>query len=180
MNFLQKPRSFQPSLATTVLPLITSSIPAVTPQQTTPSPRYYRKFHRQNCGIPTVTAVLQPSPLPCSSLHDMAVCTMHYTRTSLAHRPTAPKYRSWKLPWHLVHTHKHRNRDRPPAFSPKHQETDLEKSHTVTTLQRTLCLLVIFAYKTFQIQDTSPAGHFAYCTVCLLLVHFAYMAVHQS
>ena len=45
-----------------------SSITAVTPQQATPSPRYYRKFHLQNRGIPAVTAVLPPSPLPCRAL----------------------------------------------------------------------------------------------------------------
>jgi len=45
-----------------------SSITAVTPQQVTPSPRYYRKFHLQNRGIPAVTAVLPPSPLPCRAL----------------------------------------------------------------------------------------------------------------
>jgi len=44
-----------------------SSIPAVTPQQANPSPRY-RKFHLQNRGIPAVTAVLPPSPLPCRAL----------------------------------------------------------------------------------------------------------------
>jgi len=42
-----------------------SSITAVTPQQATPSPRYDRKFHPQNRGIPAVTAVLPPYPLPC-------------------------------------------------------------------------------------------------------------------
>jgi len=41
------------------------SIPSVTPQQATPSPQYYRKFHLQNCRIPAVTAVLPPPPLPC-------------------------------------------------------------------------------------------------------------------
>ena len=45
-----------------------SSITGVTPQQATPSPRYYRKFHLQNRGIPAVTAVLPPSPLPCRAL----------------------------------------------------------------------------------------------------------------
>jgi len=45
-----------------------SSITAVTPQQATPSPRYYRKIHLQNRGIPAVTAVLPPSPLPCRAL----------------------------------------------------------------------------------------------------------------
>ena len=41
---------------------ITTEITAVTPQQATPSPRYYHKFHLQNRGV---TAVLPPSPLPC-------------------------------------------------------------------------------------------------------------------
>jgi len=45
-----------------------SSIPVVTPQQTTPSPQYYRKFQLQNRGIPAVTAVLPPFPLPCRAL----------------------------------------------------------------------------------------------------------------
>ena len=105
--------------------------------------------------------------------------SMHHACTPLTHRPTVPKYTSWKLLWHLVHMYKHWNQDRPPTFSRKHQQTDLEKSHTITTLQWTLRLLVIFAYKTFHLQDTSPAGHFAYCTVCLLFAHFAYKAVHQ-
>jgi len=51
-----------------------SSITAVTLQQATPSPRYYRKFHLQNCGIPTVTAVLPPSPLPCRALAPSLFC----------------------------------------------------------------------------------------------------------
>ena len=45
-----------------------SSIPAVTPQQATPSPRYYHKFHLQDREIPAVTVVLPPSPLPCRAL----------------------------------------------------------------------------------------------------------------
>ena len=47
-----------------------SYITAVTPQQATPSPRYYRKFHLQNRGIP---AVLPPSPLPCRALIKLCV-----------------------------------------------------------------------------------------------------------
>jgi len=61
-----------------------SSIPAVTPQQANASPRYYRKFHLQNRGIPAVTAVLSPSPLPYRALlhrlpqgEDVAYCN-HY------------------------------------------------------------------------------------------------------
>jgi len=42
-----------------------SSIPAVTLQQATPSPRYYRKFHLKNRGI---SAVLPLSPLPCRAI----------------------------------------------------------------------------------------------------------------
>ena len=47
-----------------------SSITAVTPQQATPSPRYYRKFHLQNRGV---TTVLPPSPLPRRALFRIAV-----------------------------------------------------------------------------------------------------------
>ena len=38
-----------------------SSIPAVTLQQATPSPRYYRKSHRQNRWIPAVPITVQGS-----------------------------------------------------------------------------------------------------------------------
>jgi len=44
-GFFSKYHFLQPWLVTAVLPLVTSSIPAVTPQQTTPSPRYYCHPH---------------------------------------------------------------------------------------------------------------------------------------
>ena len=47
-----------------------SSITVVTPQQATPSPRYYHQFYLQNRGIPVVTAILSTSPLPCRALVD--------------------------------------------------------------------------------------------------------------
>ena len=56
-----------------------SSIPAVTPQQATPPPRYCRKFHLQNRGIPVVTAVLLPSPLPCRALTHLSHTTKYIT-----------------------------------------------------------------------------------------------------
>ena len=66
---------FMPRLSLWTLTTVEiSSITAVTLQQATPSPRYYRKFHLQNCGIPTVTAVLPPSPLPCRALAPSLFC----------------------------------------------------------------------------------------------------------
>jgi len=54
------------------------SIPVVTPQQATPSPWYYCKFHLQNRGIPAVTAVLPPSPLPRRALVITQMAALHH------------------------------------------------------------------------------------------------------
>ena len=46
----------------------------------TPSPRYYRKFHLHNRGIPAVTAVLPSSPLPCKALSPCWSCAQSSAR----------------------------------------------------------------------------------------------------
>ena len=69
--------------------------------------------------------------------------SMPHSRTPLAH-PPGPRLQTIRCAsltaghrdLYLVHTYKHRNRDQPPTFSRKHQQTptDLEKSDIVTTL----------------------------------------------
>jgi len=55
-------------MITAVLQQTTDTIPAVIPQLLIPSPRYYHQLCPHYRGITTDTAVIPPSPLPCSSL----------------------------------------------------------------------------------------------------------------
>jgi len=72
-----------------------TSITGVNPQQATPSPRYYRKFHLQNRGIPAVTAVLPPSPLPCRALDQTSMSRMVPSPDVLPTATTSAVYWRW-------------------------------------------------------------------------------------
>ena len=67
-----------------------TSITTVTPQQTIPSPRHYRKFNLQNCSIQVVTSNTAV-PVQGSTLQtkDVYVLTESFVTTQRITRPNS-------------------------------------------------------------------------------------------